>query len=239
MPLSDHFRPPIRRELRWESFNTVWAVGLSKWLNRTLPRGVYLAQPHVHLGSRVEADVAEYERRPESGHPHWAPDGGVAMLPVITAATVTVPATFPDQFEVQVIEPGDSYRVVGVIELVSPANKKEADEREAFVAKCASYLQNGIGLSVIDLVTERRANLHNQLANRLGWPSSAALPDKSLYAVGYRPVRRTERNLIDVWPHLLSVGEPLPPVPFPLKGGPTIALDLEGTYTEALADSGF
>lgn len=51
-------------------------------------------------------------------------------------------------------------RLVAAIELVSPANKDPADTRRAFVAKCASYLSQGIGLIVVDIVTTRHANLH-------------------------------------------------------------------------------
>jgi len=48
---------------------------------------------------------------------------------------------------------------VAVVELVSPGNKKEADERVQFVAKCLSYLGRGLGLVVVDTLTERRWKL--------------------------------------------------------------------------------
>ena len=57
--------------------------------------------------------------------------------------------------------------LVAAVEVVSPANKDRATHRRAFVAKCAAYLQQGIGLIVVDVVTKRHASLHAALLNRL------------------------------------------------------------------------
>ena len=46
--------------------------------------------------------------------------------------------------------------LVGAIELVSPGNKDRAEAHRAFAAKCASYLHEGIGLVIIDVVTSTR-----------------------------------------------------------------------------------
>jgi hypothetical protein len=203
------------------------------WLNRTLPRGEYHALAHIYLGTQIEADVAEFER-PDYDPDPGNGDGGLALATEIETAVATVPIVFPDEFEVRVVERTGSGRLVGVIELVSPGNKKESAEREAFVNKCVAYLGAGVGLAVIDVVTERRANLHNELVRRLGSDQPpAVLADEPLYAAGYRPVRRKEQNLLDLWPHVLAVGQPLPRVPFALKGGPTISLDLEATYSDS------
>jgi hypothetical protein len=53
--------------------------------------------------------------------------------------------------------------LVGVIELVSPGNKDRPAERLAFATKCASYLAQGVSLIVMDVVTNRHANLHNDI----------------------------------------------------------------------------
>jgi hypothetical protein len=73
----------------------------------------------------------------------------------------------------------------GAIELVSPANKDRATHHAAFVSKCETYLRQGIGLIVVDVVTARQANLHGELLARLteGKASSVKL---NLYAVAYR-----------------------------------------------------
>src|SRR5947209_963293 len=61
MPLLDHFHAPLVDRYPWESFHATWAVALTGWLNRILPRR-FLAVVQTHLGRRVEADVAEFER---------------------------------------------------------------------------------------------------------------------------------------------------------------------------------
>jgi hypothetical protein len=86
---------------------------------------------------------------------------------------------------------------------------------------------------VIDVVTNRLANLHDELMDLLGHPS-AKIPESPLvYAVAYRPVRRKAGDQIDCWPFPLAVGDPLPEVPLVLKDGPTLPLDLELTYSDA------
>ncbi len=236
MPLLDHFHPPVSNELpSWESFHSFWAVVLGERLNQMLPRR-YKAVVQTHLGSYVEADVAEFERPIEAGNGAAEGEtGGVAVqtwAPPITK--LVAPAIFPDDFEVQLFEQWGGWRLVAVVELVSPRNKDRAESRRAFAAKCATYLQRGVGLIVIDIVTERRFNLHNELSELLGWGESLWMPaDRFLYTVAYRPLRRQEKNEIDLWPVPLSVGSPLPVLPLALKGSQAIPLDLETTYTDA------
>src|SRR5438045_3051673 len=72
-------------------------------------------------------------------------------------------------------------------------NKDRPESRRAFAAKGAAYLQRGIGLIGVDTVTSRHFNLHNELAQLLGWAAPLQMPnDAFLYAVAYRPARRQE-----------------------------------------------
>ena len=75
----------------------------------------------------------------------------------------TIPAVFPDTFEVRVFSTTAGQTLVGVIELVSPGSKGRPAERLAFATKCASNLAQGVSLIVIDIVTSRHANLHNEI----------------------------------------------------------------------------
>jgi hypothetical protein len=235
MPLLDHFHTPLRDNPPWTSVNTFWVANLARWLNRNLPRDRYQARAHAHLGSQIEADVAEFEPLPANGPPAG---GGVATLPQVEAALATIPAVFPDEFAVHLVDRTDTHRLVGVVEFVSPGNKKEVGERETYVAKCVAYLRQGIGLVIVDVVSDRRANLHNVLVRRLGQDGPpATLPEEPLYVAGYGPTRRAARDVIDLWPKPLAVGQPIPTVPLPLRDGPLVPLPLEATYAETLADS--
>ncbi len=94
--------------------------------------------------------------------------------------------------------------------------------------------QRGVGLITVDVVSGRKSNLHNELIGLLCLDRQFAMADDAtLYAVAYRPVRRDEENLIDVWPRALSIGGALPVLPLALRGGPPVPLDLEASYEDA------
>src|SRR5262245_38758925 len=181
-------------------------------LNQSL-RPRFIASFQVHLGSRVEADVAEFDRGPGVTH--------------------TIATFFPDDIGVQILDTRDGAVLVAVVELVSPRNKDRRDAREAFVSKCTAYLHRGIGVVVVDVVTSRGGNLHNERMDR--WQQSAARmgADPSLSAVAYRPVHRDEKNEIDIWASPLTVGQTLPTLPLALRDVGCVPLDLESTYTQA------
>jgi hypothetical protein len=239
MPLRDHFHGATEIELPWPTMAQTWAVSLMGWLNRTLPKGQFQALTDIRMGSQVEADVAEY-RRDELPDPNHGPNGSVATLTEAPPAVLTLPAAFPDEIEVEVRERRAGRPLVGIIELVSPANKDRDTACESFVAKCVAYLRRGVGVVIIDVVTERHANLHNQLMAAIGGDKPQLMPDTPTYVSGYRPIHRreTHANEIEIWPYPASVGQPIPSVPLGLRGGPVVLLDLEATYTAAIEATG-
>src|SRR5262249_32447693 len=111
-----------------------------------------------------------------------------------------MPAEFLTEILVEVRDTTQAYRVVGVVELVSPSNKKEEGEREQFAAKCLSYLGKGIGLVILDIVTERHKNLHNEIVRLAEHDDKFLMPDDQwIYVTAYRPVHRNKEDLIDLW----------------------------------------
>jgi hypothetical protein len=192
MPLRDHFHPPLSTRRNWKPFHGAWATFISSYLNRLLPPG-YFAEPFCTFA--IEIDVSVWDE--QAGSPAvagWSLPAPALTLP-IAAAT--------DSVEVRVFQQQGGPQLAGCIELVSPSNKDRPAEREAFVSKCAAYLHDGAGLVLVDIVTERRANLHAALLARISPPE---------------------------WQETLTVGEALPTLPFCLKGGLCLPLDLEATY---------
>lgn len=235
MPLLDHFHPPLTPSRHWESFHANWAGAIADALNQHLLPAGYFAEEHTHLGARIEIDVATYEDTTASASPRA---GGTATLPARTwtppAPTMIVPAAFPDTFEVLVFQSEGGANLVAAIELVSPGNKDRDTRRRAFAIKCASYLCQGISLIVLDIVTSRQANLHNELMQLLGHGDAFALPEEvRLSAVAYRPVVRGGAEQIDVWPTALAVGQVLPTLPLALNAELCLPLDLEAAYETA------
>jgi hypothetical protein len=114
------------------------------------------------------------------------------------------------------------------VELISPANKDRPAHRDALVSKCATYLQAGIGLVLVDVVTDRSADLHRELLMRVGAGDPG--PGPSLSVSAYRPVERQDSAVVDIWREPLALGQRLPTLPLWLRGGLCLPLDLEVTY---------
>ncbi len=107
-------------------------------------------------------------------------------------------------------------------------------ENHAFATKCASYLQQGIGLIVVDLVTDRSGDLHADILRRLN--EAAAAPAADLWAASYRPWQDGENTNLEIWHHPLAIGAALPTLPFWLQNGRCIKLDFDATYSQTLKD---
>jgi hypothetical protein len=233
MPLLDHFHPPLFPHRHWESFYTTWAGTLADVLNETLLPEGYFAEETTHLGPRVEIDVATFGE----GAGDTAATGGrtiTAPARVWTppAPVVTLPAAFPDSFEVLLFESEGGARLVAAIELVSPANKDRDSKRRAFAIKCASYLARGISLVIVDIVTSRKANLHDEMMALLGH-TAPLVTATDLYAAAYRPIVRNDAEQVDVWTAALAVGQSLPVLPLALNAELCLPIDLDTTYTTA------
>jgi hypothetical protein len=238
MPLREHFHPPLADLYPWESFHAAWATEIMRTLNRrVLPPGCFAAA-QVHVGSRVEIDVATFEQERAASEATDGNAGGVAVQTWAPPATALVmPAVFPDEIEVQVFRRSGGATLIAAIDLISPRNKDYPEARRAFAAKCAAYLQQGIGLVIVDIVTERQANLHDELIAVMEQPETFAFPQTpTLYAVAYRPSRRSTGDQIEIWRVPLRVGQPLPTLPLALRGVATVPLDLETIYTTTCED---
>src|SRR5204863_1556930 len=163
------------------------------------------------------------------------PGTATLALPWTPPATnLVMPAVFLDEIEVQVFATATGATLVGAVELVSPGNKDRPESRRAFAAKCVSYLTRGIGLIVVDVVTNRLTNLHNEIVDLLGHAEPFLLgADTTTYAVAYRPSRQRRGDQIELWPMPLHAGAPLPILPLALRNAGVVPVDLEETYSQA------
>jgi Protein of unknown function (DUF4058) len=237
MPLRDHFHPPWSDENPWEGFHSAWVNTMVRHLNGSLLPPNFRAFPQVHLGPFVEADVATFERLAGPGTSSPADpgsaNGGAAAPGSPPAAVQPLDVEVPGQdvFEVRVHDVRRGMRLVAVVALVSPGNKDRPEERQTFVAKCAAYLQEQVGLVLVDIVTTRRANLYDELLQLLSAPP-APVVGSDLYCVSYRNRRDGRRWRLDTWPFALALGARLPTVPLWLAGVTAVPLDLEKSYEE-------
>jgi len=232
MPLLDHFRKPVETRAPWASVGTIWTGILAMYLNRLLPNNRYFALAKVYQGSQTEADISEYEVQGEA-----APsEQSLGLLPV-PEAVVTVNTRLPifDEYSIQIHDERDDMKLVAAIEFVSPANKDLEEARIQFTQKCVGYLRLGIGLVLVDVVTTRGANLHNDLLEEMDAADVGLLADCSLYTVGYQPRVDGEHCQLKMWPYPAQVGGSLRSVPLALKNGPMVMLPLEETYESTIS----
>jgi hypothetical protein len=193
MPLLDHFRPPLSEQRHWHSFHNSWATYLSARLNTLLPEG-FFAEANVQFG--VEIDVAAFdEQQALSALPGWSPPPPHWTTPIEYSDAVV---------EIGVFSRSGGPVLAGAVELVSPSNKDRPAHREALVSKCASYLHAGVGLVLVDVVTERTADLHRELLLRLGANDPGVSP--AIFGSAYRPIERDGVTELDIWQIGVSLG---------------------------------
>jgi hypothetical protein len=234
MPLLDHFHPPLYPTHSWESFHARWAVAIADSLNEMLPPR-YFAETQVHLGSRVEADVVEFEH---NGSGNGIANGSAGGLATATYAPPRPVLTFPgpteDDVTVEVRDRDRDSRVAAVVELLSPRNKDRDEARRAFAAKAVAYLRLGAGLIVLDVVTSRSGNAHDDIVGVLNLGEEFRLTTPTgLSAVAYQPAHEASRRPVSVWFEPLAVGSALPVRPLWVRGLGFVPAELEVSYSEA------
>jgi hypothetical protein len=205
-------------------------------LNREVLPPEYIALEQIHSGTALEIDIGTFTD-PASGHSGTA--GGNLATAVRTVWTpsstpIVLPVDFPPSCTIEIHATEGGRTLVAAIELVSPGNKDRAVKRRMFAAKCATYLSKGIGLIVLDVVTSRKGNLHNDMIDLVGWgPALKLAAEESLYSVAYRPLREQGAGRIETWPLILEIGQPLPATPLSLHAELCLAVDLETAYQDA------
>ncbi len=229
MPLFDHFAPETRRPRSWRSFHSAWATNMAQRLNQGRLPPFYRAEPLTQFGT-VEVDVATFKNG-AGGDPAPAPAGGPAWSAPDPALTAVVNLAAVDVVEVRVLYRGDDEELKAAVEIVSPSNKDRPASRHAFAVKCADILRRGASLVVVDVVTDRYANLHAELLEVIEAQTGAEWQSGTrLSAIAYRTVPGNGPDNLQLWPVELAVGQPLPTVPLWLGEDGAIPLDLEASY---------
>jgi hypothetical protein len=237
MPLRDHFRPPVSARASWEGFHGMWPATMVQQLVRVLPEN-YTAEPRVHLGSYFEIDVSTYENgqaRQANVSPGEMPGALATAILAPPEPTFTADADLPDQYEYEVLvyDQERGRRLVAAVEIVSPANKDRPENRRAFVTKCAALLQQGVCVSIVDLITTRNFNLYAELLglNHHRDPAFGSNPPW-VYAVTCRYRKNGRTSRLHSWAYPLLIGQPLPNLLIWLSDELHVVLDLETSYED-------
>lgn len=120
-----------------------------------------------------------------------------------------------------------------MIEIVSPSNKDRPETRTAFVAKVAALLDQGVCVSLVDVVTTSHFNLDPELMDFV----DTTAPDlgnspPTIYAATLRTRFGTPCRMLENWYRPLEIGRSLPTLPIWLTEQYAISLELEASYEE-------
>ncbi|HEY3963326.1 MAG TPA: DUF4058 family protein [Planctomycetaceae bacterium] len=234
MSLLDHFRPPLRNSRRWEGFHHAWTANIAQHLNLEVLPTDFFAEAEISAGPAVEIDIAAFEEL-SAANTSGSRAATAVWAPTKPALSFQVDFSHLEVCEVRVYENLGGPQLRAAIELVSPANKDRPGSRRTFASKCAGYLKQAVSVVMIDVVTERTANLHADLREALDVADAPWESSTQLYAIAYRPVPVPARQRIEMWPEMLAIGSSLPTLP--LWVGPDLCfpLSLEETYTTTCA----
>ncbi len=231
MPL--HHWPNPR--VPWRSFHNHWIIRLVEYLNAgVLPSGFQARPTELIVG--IEPDLLLLQATE-----HHATQGPATPQPTLGEATSTavlpVPADLP---MVGIYSAYDTTRLVAVIEVVSPGNKDRPETVEGFVEKILFLLQEGVHVTVVDVIRLPRQSMRRPILRRLGLNDSD-IDSTPLWACTYCSLPGSEPQphlKVQEWAYTVNANEPLPTLPLFLRMDQQwVMVDLEETY-QATLDAG-
>ena len=219
----------------WPDFHDRFAGQISTILNAVLPAPYY-----ARLEMRPEVGVME----DESPRRRIVPDVAVVRPPVPSPSGVAVldaprrtkSPTFAVQSEltrhafVEVRDAEQGHRLITLIEIVSPSNKREGKDRQAYLRKQLEVLESDASLVELDLLRTGERLLADVLVEQ-AVARRRPVPDY-LVLVNRAWERSGPLSAVEVYPVLL--GEPLPCIGVPLREGQEeTLLDLQYAFQHA------
>lgn len=198
--------PFIERQELWSDFHDRFLVYAAEALTpQSRPHFIIQIAEHLFVHDSDSEDSSEFIGDVTASLNLEPPPAGTAP------AHVRLPDYEPERLTYLEIRDRQFLRVVAVIEVLSPTNKKTGKDRAQFLRKRNEYLATDITYVEIDLLR--------------GGPRlpSIGLPKCDYYAIVSRPSERPEAG---IWPIMLH--DPLPRIPIPLgTDGPEPVLDLQ------------
>lgn len=218
--------PYLEQETIWHDFHERFLPVAAAHLSaQILPRYIVLIDEHVYVndpGSEDEQLLGRPDLTVARGpRAAAAPAGATELLDA--PAHVVVPDLDEERESFLAVRDRVSRRVVAVIELLSPTNKRPGGNRRRYLAKRVDLMGTSVHLVEIDLL-------------RGGRPMPAENRPSCRYSVLVS--RAGERPSAGFWP--IGLRDPLPVVPVPLKDDETPArLDLRAILDRVYDEAGY
>ena len=216
--------PYLERPARWTDFHNSFIVTARTALARQVGEKYFVqVEEHLYLERADEGDellgVPDLDLIGSEDGSGVGPSAATLVAPV----RVTIPGVTRRRLAFLTVRDREGDRVVTVIEMPSPTNKRPGDDRAEFIAKRQRWLASAASYVEIDLLRGGR-----RLPIR-------GLPGCDYYALVSRPAKRRDA---DLWP--IQLRDPLPTIPVPLLAGDTEAtLELQPLLHEVHDNAGY
>ena len=215
--------PYLENPHLWKGVHMSLIVYMGNQLQPLLqPRFVAGIEERVYVAGTEQTRVPDVLiKRTKKKH------GAVAVLEADRPVVVKVPEQEVHEPFITILDKDSEFKVVTVIELVSPANKTEGAGRRSYVAKQQEVRQSDVHLVEIDLLrTGRHVLAVDETAARAQEPYDyLACVNR---AVG-------ERDVFDLYPRTLH--DRLPRIGIPLSGrAKDVVLDLQKALEKTYHD---
>jgi hypothetical protein len=218
-------------EQHWGDVHSSLVIYARNQLQKILPKDLRarVEERVVIAGLGPPRSVFPDVRVIETQHRSRRPGRAAAQVSFTEPVVIELPDEPETQTFVEIRDTSSDSRVVTVLEVLSPSNKRPGDAQEQYLRKQLALLHAGVSLVEIDLLREG------------DWV--VALPQEALQADLHTPyrvvVRRGWRRLqADYYP--ISLDQRLPAIKVPLR--PTdaeVALDLQSLLEQCYEDGGY
>lgn len=209
----------------WPDVHLTLIIAMRAALNAVMPSGfraaadryVWIHEPDAEAQKRVAPDVFVVESDPERASP-----GTTGSVATPASAAVVFPAVKREGNKYLKIVEARTHRLISVIEVLSPINKKAGADREAYLTKRVDYLTAGVNLVEIDLL---------RAGQRI--PLGREFPANADYCAFVCRADQMPRG--DVW--FFGVRDEMPNIPIPLlPGTPDCILNLRSCLDRAFEE---
>ncbi|MBY0513931.1 MAG: DUF4058 family protein [Gemmataceae bacterium] len=214
----------------YHTFHLLWLASLATALNNgVLPDGYFAMAEHT--SPPIVPDVITLT----------TPDADAAPVAVRTAPRARIVDREAGRAQKVggrrrvAIRHARDRRIVAVIEIVSPSNKRKAPEFADLVWKSAQLLRQGVHLILIDPFPPGRRDphgLHAAVWRHLTGKAVTPPADQPLTAAAYAALGG---NQFEAYVEPLAVGDPLPELPLFLTSTAHVPAPLKATYQAAWA----
>jgi hypothetical protein len=217
--------PYLEHPTVWEDFHDRFLVYAAEALSaQALPDFLVRLGEHVFIREPDDPDaVARHADLSAVPSPATPPRPAAAAATLTAPVVGALPADYErDRLTYLEVRDRQDRRVVAVVELLSPTNKKAGPERAQFEAKRRALLAGEANYVEIDLLR--------------GW---RRMPVKGLPACDYYAMvsRPDDRPAVGLWP--FGVRDPLQPVPVPLVAGRELTLDIRAALDRVYDAAGY